>query len=62
MILLARHDMGKALGLAVAPHAGGRPVIALDGVAAQEDDYLDLGQPLMQGRVIPVVVKTLLFG
>jgi len=62
IILLARHDMGKALGQAVAPFAQGRPVIALDGIAAGEHHYLDIGRPVMQGQAVPVVVKTLLFG
>jgi ethanolamine utilization protein EutA len=61
LVLLLRHDMGKALCLALRLCLQGRPVIALDGVAAREDHYIDLGKPLMQGRVVPVVVKTLLF-
>ena len=62
IILLARHDMGKALGQATAPFAQGRPVIALDGIAAGEHHYLDIGRPVMYGQAVPVVVKTLMFG
>ena len=62
IILLARHDMGKALGQAIAPFAQGRPVISLDGIAAGEHHYLDIGRPVMHGQAVPVVVKTLMFG
>jgi len=62
IILLVRHDMGKALGQAIAPFAQGRHVIALDGIAAGEQHYLDLGRPVMHGQAVPVVVKTLMFG
>jgi len=68
LVLLAKHDMGKALALAIAPFAADRPVIALDGIDARQQDcgvtsgYLDIGKPLMGGQVVPVVIKTLLFG
>ena len=39
-----------------------RPVLAVDGIRAGQDDYVDFGRPLMDGMVIPAVVKTLLFG
>ena len=63
LVLLAKHDMGKALGLAIAPHTQGKAVIALDGIDARlEGCYIDIGRPLMKGQVVPVVIKTLLFG
>ena len=63
LVLLARHDMGKALALAMAPLVQDRPVIALDGLDARQPHcYVDIGKPLMRGQVVPVVIKTLLFG
>ena len=62
IILFVQHDMGKALGQAITPFAQGRPVIALDGIAAGEHHYLDIGRPVMHGQAVPVVVKTLMFG
>jgi len=62
-VFLAQHDIGKALGLAMTPHAQERAVITLDGIDARQPDcYLDIGKPLMNGQVLPVVIKTLLFG
>ena len=36
--------------------------LSFDGVEVEEGNYMDLGHPVMGGLVIPVVVKTLLFG
>ena len=61
-VFLAKHDMGKALALALGSHAQDKPVIALDGIdARQPHGYIDIGKPLMNGQVVPVVIKTLLF-
>ena len=42
--------------------AGGRPVVSLDSIHVEQNDYIDMGRPLMDGLVVPVVVKTLIFG
>jgi len=60
LLLLAYHDIGKALGQLAAPHAPARAVISLDGLRAGPDDFLDLGRPVMNGLAVPVVVKTLI--
>ena len=62
VILLSKCDMGKALGQAIVPFARGRPVIALDGIAAGEHQYIDIGRPVMGGYAVPVVIKTLVLG
>ena len=62
ILTLAYHDIGKALGQLMAPCAPGRAVIALDGLRAGPNDFLDLGRPVMGGLAAPVVVKTLIFG
>ncbi|MCI5801619.1 MAG: ethanolamine ammonia-lyase reactivating factor EutA [Oscillospiraceae bacterium] len=63
LILVVHSDMAKALGQTLKgllPPS--RPVIAVDSIRVEQGDFLDLGRPLMGGLVIPVVVKTLIFG
>ena len=61
VLVLVERDMAKALGFALRGRTA-RPVLAVDGIRAGQDDYVDFGRPLMDGMVIPAVVKTLLFG
>lgn len=63
LIVVVRSDMAKALGQTLKGLLPpGRPVISVDSVRVEQGDFLDLGKPLMDGLVIPVVVKTLIFG
>lgn len=62
-ILIIEHDMAKALGQALRVLFGGqRQLICIDGVSVRDGDYIDLGQPIMNDLVIPVVIKTLIIG
>ena len=61
VLVLVERDMAKALGFALRGRTA-RPVLAVDGIRAGQDDYVDFGRPLMDGMAIPAVVKTLLFG
>lgn len=61
-IAVMRNDMAKSLGQALNDlFMGRRKMISLDSIYADDGDYIDLGKPLMDGLVIPVVVKTLIF-
>ena len=62
LILVVENDIGKVLGnaLNVALHRE-KPVVCIDGIHAQGGDYIDIGEPLANGRVVPVVTKTLIF-
>ena len=62
LLALAGGDYAMALGRAIQRRLGERPVICIDGISVQEGDYLDLGVPEMGGLILPVVVKTLIFG
>lgn len=63
IIVILEQDMAKALGMVMKSAAGGRrPIAAIDGIKVDANDFVDIGRPLMDGFVVPVVVKTLVFG
>ena len=62
VILIIDHDMAKALGYALMNALPEKKLIVLDSIKVDTGDYIDIGLPAAEGRVIPVVVKTLVFG
>jgi ethanolamine utilization protein EutA len=61
VVIITRRDYAQALGLAIKGREPGRPLLVIDQVGLEEGDYIDIGSPLMDGRVVPLVVKTLIF-
>lgn len=62
LLIVAEHDIAKALGHALnvkLKHS--KEVICIDGIRTQSGDYIDIGEPIGEGRVVPVVIKTLIF-
>ncbi|MCL2298977.1 MAG: ethanolamine ammonia-lyase reactivating factor EutA, partial [Firmicutes bacterium] len=62
LLVLAYHDIGKALGQLMSSCVPARASISLDGLRAGPNDFLDFGKPVMGGLAVPVAVKTLIFG
>jgi ethanolamine utilization protein EutA len=62
VILIIDNDMAKSLGNSLMNALPQKRFIVLDNVKVENGDYIDIGVPVSQGRVIPVVVKTLIFG
>ena len=61
LIVIIQRDYAQALGQTVKGLVGARPLLVIDQVGLEEGDYIDIGAPLMDGRVVPLVVKTLIF-
>jgi ethanolamine utilization protein EutA len=61
IIVVLEEDMGKSLGQMIRQRTE-RAVVAIDGVYAGGDDYIDIGRPIAGDMAVPVVVKTLAFG
>jgi ethanolamine utilization protein EutA len=62
LIVIVEKDLAKALGQTLRVKlAGKRDVVCIDTVKVENGDYIDIGRELAGGKVVPVIVKTLLF-
>ena len=62
LILVIEEDIAKALGNALKVFLENKKeMICIDGVSASDGDYIDIGEPVAGGFVVPVVTKTLIF-
>jgi ethanolamine utilization protein EutA len=61
LIVIIKRDYAQALGQTLKASTGDRPLLIIDQVGLEEGDYIDIGAPLMDGRVVPLVIKTLIF-
>lgn len=62
LIIVLEEDIGKAVGQALHHRLGDtRSIICIDGICCESGDFIDLGEPIVSGNVIPVIVKTLIF-
>ena len=62
LLVVVREDMAKVLGQCLyAQLPTGYPFVCIDSVDVQNGDYIDIGNPIIEGSVLPVVVKTLVF-
>ena len=63
MLIVIECDIAKALGQALKKnYSSKRDIVSIDSISVDDGDFVDMGRPLMDGLVIPVVVKTLIFG
>jgi len=61
LVVIIEKDYAQALGQTVKGLAPQRALLVIDQVGLSEGDYIDVGTPLMDGRVVPLSVKTLVF-
>jgi ethanolamine utilization protein EutA len=62
LILVIENDIAKVLGNALNVLLElKKEVICIDGIYVHKGDYIDIGNPVAEGRVVPVVIKTLVF-
>ena len=62
LVIIVNADNGKSLGHAIqAKLPKSYPFVCIDTIKVENGDYVDIGMPVAQGEVLPVVVKTLVF-
>lgn len=62
LIIILEKDCAKVLGQYLQIYLKARAeILCIDQVQVDEGDYIDIGKPLFGGRIVPVVVKTLVF-
>jgi ethanolamine utilization protein EutA len=61
LIVIARQDLGKALGMELQPDMQDRELAVIDEVETREGDYVDIGKSYFGGEIVPLTVKSLAF-
>lgn len=62
LLVLVENDMAKVLGQTMYHMLSfQKDVVCLDSIHVENGDYVDIGKPVAEGTVLPVVVKTLVF-
>ncbi len=62
LVVIIEKDMAKVLGQTLRRLLEyQKDVICVDSIKVENGDYVDVGRPLAEGKVLPVVIKTLVF-
>ncbi len=61
LVVIIERDYAQALGQTLKGLTPERSLLVIDQIGLTEGDYIDVGAPLMDGRVVPLSVKTLIF-
>lgn len=61
LVLILERDFAQSLGQTIKAQRPDIPVISIDQVGLGEGDFIDIGEPILEGRVVPLSIKTLVF-
>lgn len=61
LALVTQEDYAQVIGQTIRSRQPELPLIVVDQIGLDEGDFIDIGEPMFDGRVVPVSVKTLVF-
>ncbi len=61
LVLVMAQDYAQVLGQTVQALRPGLPLLVIDQVGLGEGDFVDVGVPMLDGRAVPLSIKTLVF-
>ncbi len=61
LVLVLQQDYAQVLGQTLQSIRPGLPLIVIDQVGLGEGDFIDIGLPVLDGRAVPLSIKTLVF-
>jgi ethanolamine utilization protein EutA len=63
LVIILENDAAKVLGQTINKKLSRKEnIVSLDSIKVNNGDYIDIGKPLAKGKVVPVIIKTLIFG
>ncbi|MFX0013144.1 MAG: ethanolamine ammonia-lyase reactivating factor EutA [Promethearchaeota archaeon] len=63
IIMIFDTDIGNSVGNVLRRETGVQNnILSIDEISLKEGDFIDIGEPIVNNRVFPVVVKSLIFG
>jgi ethanolamine utilization protein EutA len=61
LVLVLQQDYAQVLGQTIQGIRPGLPLLVIDQVGLGEGDFIDIGLPVLDGRAVPLSIKTLVF-
>jgi ethanolamine utilization protein EutA len=61
LVVITEQDYAQVLGQTLQSLRPDLPLVAIDQIGLGEGDFIDIGSPMLDGRAVPVSVKTLVF-
>lgn len=61
LVLVMQQDYAQVLGQTIQTIRPDLPLIVIDQVGLGEGDFIDIGVPVLDGRAVPLSIKTLVF-
>lgn len=62
LFVIIENDIAKVVGQTMYRLLDfNKKVVCIDSIKVENGDYIDIGKPLAEGKVVPVVIKTLVF-